>query len=164
MQDLLLSVGILSRMSAELVETWSINDRINRYLLDAIAQGALVTKPAKGRSIAEMFAHLHNVRIDWLKSGDPSLLTGLAKLEKDGLARELLAEALEASAVAIGELVARGLEAGRIKGFKPHPTAFVAYMCAHDSYHRAEAAMVASTLGYPLDKKTSFGMWEWGVR
>ncbi len=151
-------------MSAELVETWAINDRINRYMLDAIAPEALGAKPAKGRSIAEMFAHIHNVRIDWLKSGDPTLLAGLAKLEKDGLARELLDEAIAASGAAIAELVARGLETGRIKGFKPHPTAFVGYMVAHDSYHRAEAAMVASTLGYPLDKKTSFGMWEWGVR
>jgi uncharacterized damage-inducible protein DinB len=104
-------------MSAELVETWAINDRINRYLLDAIAPEALATKPAKGRSIAEMFAHLHNVRIDWLKSGDPTLLAGLAKLEKDGLTHEILGEALAASGAAIGELVARGAEAGRIKGF-----------------------------------------------
>jgi hypothetical protein len=37
-------------------------------------------------------------------------------------------------------------------------------LCAHDSYHRAEAAMVATALGHPLDKKTSFGIWEWGVR
>ncbi|MBA4181020.1 MAG: hypothetical protein C0506_10570 [Anaerolinea sp.] len=42
----------------------------------------------KGRSIAEIFAHLHNVRIDWLKSGDPSLVGGLVKLEKSALSRQ----------------------------------------------------------------------------
>ena len=58
-------------MGPELVETWGISNRINRYLLDAIADDALrakPAKPAKGRRIAEIFAHLHNVRIDWLKS------------------------------------------------------------------------------------------------
>ena len=55
-------------MGPELVETWEISNRINRYLLDAIADCALLTKPAKGRRIAEILAHLHNVRTDWLKS------------------------------------------------------------------------------------------------
>ena len=55
-------------MGPELVETWEISNRINRCVLDAIADDALLAKPAKGRRIAEIFAHLHNVRIDWLKS------------------------------------------------------------------------------------------------
>ncbi len=55
-------------MGPELVETWEISNRINRYVLNAIADDALLAKPAKGRTIAEIFAHLHNVRIDWLKS------------------------------------------------------------------------------------------------
>ena len=54
-------------MGPELVETWEISNRINRYVLDAIADCAPLAKPAKGRRIAEIFAHLHNVRIDWLK-------------------------------------------------------------------------------------------------
>lgn len=35
-----------------LLETWRINDRINRYLLDAIPPDALATPLAKGKSVA----------------------------------------------------------------------------------------------------------------
>ena len=151
-------------MGPELVETWEISNRINRYVLDAIAADALLAKPAKGRTIAEIFAHVHNVRIDWLKSGDPSLIGDLVKLEKGSLSRRGLEDALQASGLAMATLVAGGLETGRIKGFKPHPTAFAGYLIAHDAYHRGEIGMVATSLGFPIDKKTSFGMWEWGVR
>lgn len=118
----------------------------------------------KGRSIAEIFAHLHNVRIDWLKSGDPSLVGGLVKLEKSALSRQGLGQAHADSGLAVAKLIAEGLETGRIRGFKPHPTAFAGYMIAHDAYHRGEIGMVATSLGFPLDSKNSFGMWEWGVR
>jgi uncharacterized damage-inducible protein DinB len=149
---------------SDLSGSWRINNRINAYMSDALDDSVFLARPPKGRSIAEMFAHMHNVRLDWLKSGDPALLGALAKLEKAELSREALREALEASGEAIAALIERGEASGRIKGFKPHVTAFVAYMCAHDAYHRAEVSSLATQLGQPLDKKTSFGMWEWGVR
>jgi uncharacterized damage-inducible protein DinB len=150
-------------MSA-LSDSWRISNRINLYVLDALDEGVVLAAPLKGRSIGEMFSHVHNVRLDWLKSGDPSLVDALAKIEKADLARDTIREALHASGEAIAALIDGGEESGRIKGFKPHVTAFVAYMCAHDAYHRAEVSSLATQLGKPLDKKTSFGMWEWGVR
>ena len=68
----------------QFLETWQIHDRINLYLLDAIDPGALVSLSAsKGRTVGEQFAHIHNVRLMWLKSAAPALLSGLVKIEKE---------------------------------------------------------------------------------
>jgi uncharacterized damage-inducible protein DinB len=149
-----------------LLETWRIHDRINRYLLDAVPPDALVlVAPSKGRSVAEAFAHLHNVRLMWLKEGAPELLEGLSKLEKGSvLDHEVLRASLGASGAAVEAMLARALEAGRLRGFKPHPVAFLGYLISHESHHRGQIAVLLKAAGRPLDRKTAFGLWEWGVR
>src|SRR6201996_6148443 len=67
-----------------LIETWQIHNRINLYLLDAIAEEHLTDVSAsKGRNVGEQFAHIHAVRMMWLKSAAPELLKTLEKIEKD---------------------------------------------------------------------------------
>ena len=63
-------------MSAnQTLETWEIHNRINLYVLEAIAPASLSdVSPAKGRNVGELFAHLHNVRLMWLKAAAPELL------------------------------------------------------------------------------------------
>jgi hypothetical protein len=55
-------------------------------------------------------------------------------------------------------------DGGRIKGFKPHATAFVGYLISHESHHRGQIEWALRYGGFPLDDKTSYGLWEWGVR
>jgi uncharacterized damage-inducible protein DinB len=72
----------------------------------------------------------------------PDLLGRLEKLGSvETLKHAQLSGALEASSNAMADLIARGLATGRIKGFKPHPTAFVAYLLAHEAYHRGEICL-----------------------
>jgi uncharacterized damage-inducible protein DinB len=53
----------------QIVDTWNINNRINLYLLEAIPPEALNDiSTSKGRTVAQQVAHLHNVRLMWLKS------------------------------------------------------------------------------------------------
>ena len=61
-------------MEEPLVETWSIHNRINLYLLDAIADESLALALPKCRTVFDQFAHIHNVRLMWLKSAAPELL------------------------------------------------------------------------------------------
>ncbi len=153
-------------LDEQLLDTWNIHARINLYMLDAIEPAALGgVSASKGRSVGEQFAHIHNVRLMWLKAAAPKLLEGLEKIEKEQTGnKELLLQSLAKSDSAIVMLLRDGLAKGRIKSFKPHPVAFIGYLISHESYHRAEAGIILTQAGHPLDKKTSFGLWEWGVR
>ena len=150
-----------------LLETWQIHDRINLYLLDTIDAVSLSAHSAsKGRSVGEQFAHVHNVRLMWLKSAAPELLQGLTKIENEQANdKKLLARSLTDSGKAIGALLTQSLAAGgKVKGFKPHATAFLGYLISHESHHRGQIALSLKQAGKPLDKKIGYGLWEWGVR
>lgn len=150
-----------------LVETWQIHDRINLYLLDAIDDASLDSHSAsKGRTVGQQFAHLHNVRLMWLKTAAPELTKTVVKIENDQANdRKLLGKSLVDSGAAISTLLTNALEAGgKVKGFKPHASAFLGYLISHESHHRGQIALSLKQAGKPLDKKIGYGMWEWGVR
>lgn len=151
----------------QLLETWEIHNRINLYLLDAVEPVALVSLSAsKGRTVGEQFAHIHNVRLMWLKSAAPELLAGLMKIEKEqAVDKKLLRKCLAESGQAIKSLLSKSvLDGGKVKGFKPHVTAFLGYLVSHESHHRGQIILSLKQAGKPLDKKILYGIWEWGVR
>jgi len=154
-------------LAEQVLDTWRIHDRINRYLLAAVPAEALAAVSAsKGRTVGEQFAHVHNVRLMWLKQAAPELLAGLEKIEKDAAGdADGLRAALEGSGRAVEELLRRGLEeGGRIKGFKPHTPAFLGYLVSHESHHRGQISLTLKQAGFPLERKVAYGIWEWGVR
>lgn len=113
-------------IETQLVETWLIHHRINLYLLDSLSEESFNDKAAsKGRSVGEVFAHLHNVRLMWLQEAAPELKEGLQKIEKEQAKdKELLKNELNKSADAIAQLLEKALKDKKLKGFKPHPVAF----------------------------------------
>lgn len=58
----------------------------------------------------------------------------------------------------IEQLLEAGFESGKIKGFKPHPSAFLGYLISHESYHRGEIGIILTQTGTPLDDKILYGM------
>lgn len=149
----------------QIIETWEIHNRINLYLLNAIKEEYLEDISAsKGRNVGELFAHIHNVRLMWLKAANPDLLKGQNKIEKRTLSKILLSDELINSSIAISSLLQNGFEQGKIKGFKPHPAAFLGYLISHESHHRGQIMLCLKQSGHPVDQKVQYGLWEWGSR
>ena len=150
-------------MSA-LTENWQIHNRINLYLLEAISETSLQDSlSSKGRNVGEQFAHINNVRLMWLKVANIALLEGSVKVEKTDISKESLKDALTKSAAAIEALFDQAID-NKIKGFKPHATAFLGYLISHESHHRGQIMLALKQSGHPVDQKTQYGIWEWGVR
>ena len=155
-----------------LLAAFDTNDRVNHYLIENLPAEAWRAEPrnGKGRDIASIVAHMHNVRVMWLKAagGKPSperdqkIPEQLDRLKvTPAQARKGLAE----SRAAIHEVLKASLAAdGRIKGFRPDAAGFVGYLIAHDAHHRGQITMLARQAGHPISQKAMFGMWEWGSR
>ena len=153
-------------MPDPLVETWAIHNRINLYLLDAIPDEALQASLPKCRTIQALLAHIHNVRLMWLKPAAPELLDALEKLDaKTVVSKKKLRDALQASGDAIQTVFQRASEHdGKVKGFKPHAAAFLGYLISHESHHRGQIGWTLKQTGHPLDQKVAYGLWNWAVR
>ncbi len=155
-----------SQVPAALLNAFDTNNRINQYLIDSLEPAAWKAKPpdGKGRTISAIVAHMHNVRVMWLKvSAKGSVIP--AQLDRATVTQAQAVRALEQSRQALSDLIGRALESdGRIKGFRPDVAGFLGYLIAHDAHHRGQIAMLARQVGHPLPQKTIFGMWEWGSR
>jgi len=145
---------------------YATNNRINEYMIRNLPADDWRMKPSggKGRDVASIVAHMHNVRLMWLKAATRG--TALPpKLEGNDFSTDEAIDALTASHQAIHELLASSLKSdGRIKGFKPDAASFLGYLIAHDAHHRGQVSMLARQLGHPLPQSVMYGMWEWGTR
>src|SRR5215813_678928 len=68
----------LTEIRDVLLETYAVNDAMNQLLLTHLDPRAWRAQPPAltgrgGRPIAAIFAHLHNIRLNWLKNSAPHL-------------------------------------------------------------------------------------------
>jgi len=154
-----------SQLPAALLNAFDTNNRINHYLIENLPREAWRAKPpdGKGRTIVAIVAHMHNVRVMWLKATKADEIP--EQLDRATVTPAQAGQALEASRHALSVVMHRALETnGRIKGFRPDVAGFLGYLIAHDAHHRGQITMLARQLGHPLPQKAMFGMWEWGSR
>ncbi len=151
-------------LAEALLSAFDTNDRINQDLLDTLPAEAWRAEPPgkKGRDVAAVVAHMHNVRVMWLKATKGKVP---AQLDRFTVTPDQAKKALESSRAALREVLQSSLESdGRIKGFRPDVAGFFGYLIAHDAHHRGQIAMLARQAGHAIPQKAMFGMWEWGVR
>ena len=153
-------------LSAALLNAFEINDRINQYMIDNLPAKAWRAEPpnGKGREIAAIVAHMHNVRVMWLKAAAKGSKVP-DQVDRHSVNPPQAKKALNQSRDALIALMKTAIETdGRVKSFKPDVAAFFGYLIAHDAHHRGQIAMLARQVGHPLPQKAMFGMWEWGSR
>lgn len=153
-------------LSEALLHSFETNERINQFMLENLPAEAWRADPpfGKGRDIAAIVAHMHNVRVMWLKAAAKgSKIPG--QLDKAKVTPAQAAKAFDQSYSALAAVVRAAVGGdGRIKGFRPDVAGFVGYLIAHDAHHRGQVAMLARQTGHPFSQKAMFGMWEWGSR
>src|SRR6201984_890497 len=71
------SHAALAEIRDSLLETYASNDAMNQLILSSLDPRAWRAQPpgekGNGRTIAAIFAHLHNYRLVWLKNSAPHL-------------------------------------------------------------------------------------------
>ena len=153
------------------VRIFAANDRMNQIPIESLDPAAWRAKPpAKTRTIAAIFTHMHNVRTKWVRLTAPHLkvpqLLNRARCTPQQ-ARAGLAE----SAARCGEMLAEALggSRGRVNKFRrdgwapPWPVGpeMLCYMLSHEAHHRGQVCMLAHQLGFPLPSAVACGIWNW---
>jgi len=158
-----------------LLETYAANDRMNQVLLEHLAPAAwraklLGQEPRGGRTIAAIFAHLHNCRLVWLKHSAPHLKRP-APLDPFRCTQRQAAIAHRKSAARCLQMLKEALsEMGDRKVTKfsrgswtrdwPAGATMFAYMFAHEAHHRGQVIAFAHQLGYRLPAYAA-SIWRW---
>jgi len=153
----------------ELLEAWRTNQRIHRYLLDAISdEGLSATLSTRGgRDVARQFAHVHSQRARWLEGkGAKDLAKPLRVFAaKETPSRKELVDALEASSDAL-ERYFRECASGerKIRSQKKGLVTSLAYFVAHESHHRGGILLTLKQCGEMPDRAVVYGIWDWHRR
>jgi len=173
------SVSRLNDPAAELaqvlVETYSVNDAMNQILLKHLDPRAWRAEPpgprGHGRTIAAIFAHLHNCRLVWLKNSAPRL-TCPPPLDPDRCTVKQAASAHGKSAEQCLRMLEDALKGGekrRVTKFSrgswapvwPAGGTMFAYMFSHEAHHRGQILMLAHQLGYRIPPNVWGRIWQW---
>lgn len=158
-----------------LVETYAVNDAMNQLLLAHLNPNAwraeLPTAKRGGRTIAAIFAHLHNCRLVWLKNSAPHLKCP-APLDPFRCTMKQAACAHTQSAEQCLRMLTDALSASpnrRVAKFSrgswapvwPAGGTMFAYIFSHEAHHRGQIIMLAHQLGYRLSARAWGGIWQW---
>jgi len=151
-------------------DSYAVNDRMNQLLLEHLDPRAWRARVpgGKARTIAAIFAHMHNIRCKWLRLSAPHLKPP-PRLDRARCTQQQVKQALAQSAKLCSRMLGEALCEGRVKKFHrdgwarpwtPGASMF-AYMIVHDAHHRGQVCMLAHQLGFPLTGKAGYGMWSW---
>jgi len=155
-----------------LAQSYAVNDRMNQMVIERLDPRAWRAQlpGARGRTIAAIFSHIHNMRRKWLRLSAPGMKLP-APLDRARSTQKQTQAALAESAAACCEMLMEALvrPGGRVKGFRrdgwarpwPAGASMAAYMIAHDAHHRGQACMLAHQLGFPLPVQVMSGIWVW---
>ena len=164
-----------NELATVLVETYSVNDAMNQILLKHLNPHAwraeLPGTRSGGRTIAQIFVHLHNCRLVWLKNSAPHLKCPKA-LDPFRCTMQQAAAAHKQSAAQCVRMlrdVLSGGEKRKVTKFSrgswarewPAGAAMFAYMFSHEAHHRGQILMLAHQLGYRIPPNIWGRIWQW---
>lgn len=136
-----------------LLDSWERNNTILVNLLGALPEGGLEARAIEGSpSVAEMFTHIHYVRLVFVSEDAPDFAASLPDkewaFERD---RNRIAQMLNDSAKTVREAVQNKIETGREMDLHyDHPILFLQHMIWHEGYHHGQIKLALKVAGRPL--------------
>jgi uncharacterized damage-inducible protein DinB len=153
------------RLLDALLDSWERNNTILVNLLRALPEGGLEARAMEGSpSVAELFMHIHYVRLVFISEDAPEFARDLPEAEwgaeRD---RDRIAAMLNDSAGAVREAVRGRVEAGRAMNLHyDHPILFIQHMVWHEGYHHGQVKLALKLTGRPISDDEA-GPLTWSV-
>jgi uncharacterized damage-inducible protein DinB len=148
-----------------LLDSWDRNNTILVNLVRAVPEGGLEARAMEGSpSVAQMFTHIHYVRLVFVFEDAPEFAREVPKgewvIERD---RGRLADMLNDSAKVVRETVRGRLAASREMDLHyDHPILFLQHMIWHEGYHHGQIKLALKVAGRPVTDEEA-GPVTWGV-
>jgi uncharacterized damage-inducible protein DinB len=148
-----------------LLDSWDRNNTILVNLLRALPEGGLEARAMESSpSIAELFTHIHYVRLVFVLEDAPEFARNMP--EEEWVAERdpaRIARMLNDSARAVRDAVKSRVEAGRDMNLHyDHPILLLQHMIWHEGYHHGQMKLTLKLTGRPMSDKEA-GPVTWGV-
>jgi len=148
-----------------ILDSWDRNNSIAVNLLRALPDGGLEFRAAADSpSVAEMFTHMHFVRLIIVSEDAPEIATAVP--DREWLAErdpQRIAQMLDESAKTVRDAVRGRLEAGRaMDQHYDHPILMLQHLIWHEGYHHGQIKLVLKISGRPLSND-AIGRGTWGI-
>jgi uncharacterized damage-inducible protein DinB len=148
-----------------LLDSWDRNNTILLNLLRALPKGGLEAKAMESSpSVAELFTHIHFVRLVFVFEDAPEFAKNLPEeewtIECDP---GRIAQMLNDSARAVREAVKSRVGEGRDMNLHyDHPVLLLQHMLWHEGYHHGQIKLALKLAGHPITDKEA-GPVTWGI-
>ena len=148
-----------------LLDSWDRNNTILVNLLRAIPKAAFDVSAMQGSpSIAELFGHIHYVRLVFVSEDVPEQTIEVPAKEWTAEPDPLrMAELLNQSAKAVRDAVKSRLEAGRnMDVHYDHPILLLQHMIWHEGYHHGQIKLALKLSGHAISNEVA-GPITWSI-
>jgi uncharacterized damage-inducible protein DinB len=135
-----------------LLDSWDRNNTIVINLLRLVPPAGFDARALESSpSVAEMFAHIHYVRLVFLSEDAPEFSRPLPSEWMAEPDTERMAAMLNDSACAVREAVENKVESGgEMELHYDHPILFLEHMIWHEGYHQGQIKLALKLRGYPI--------------
>ncbi|HVX65369.1 MAG TPA: DinB family protein [Bryobacteraceae bacterium] len=152
-----------------LLDSWDRNNTILVNLLRALPEGGLAARAIEGSpTIAELFTHIHYVRLVFVSENAPEFARDVPREEwVNERDPDRMAQMLNDSARAVRDAVKGRVETGRdMNVHYDHPILLLQHMLWHEGYHHGQIKLALKAAGRPLsDEEAGPGTWDvWMVK
>jgi uncharacterized damage-inducible protein DinB len=156
------------RLLEDLLDSWDRNNTILVNLLHALPDGALEIRAMEGSpSIAQLFTHIHFVRLVFVFEDAPEFARDLPKEEWSAEHDPgRIAQMLNDSAKTVRDAVKSRVEARQDMNLHyDHPILLLQHMIWHEGYHQGQIKLALKLAGRPMsDEEAGPVTWDLWMR